>query len=330
MTIWSMLAAYMRICGDVSRVDFSVAPRRTWRRTGRALLMPDPRLRAQRGGWRTGLAMFLALATSACTADSRQHVYIAGDSTASQYAPEHAPQAGWGQALAYYLNDDVVVDNRASSGRSSKSYVDEGRWKDVISDVRDGDIVLISFGHNDARDDSPQRFTRPQGEYRDNLKRFAHDVLNKNAHPVILSPVARRLWESSVMVETHGLYRANAQIAAREANASFIDLSHRSLTYFEGLGEAPSKRDFLWLQPDAERARFPQGVEDNTHFSELGACGVARVIALALRALPATASVVADHVRVDEADPAASIPTANGPAQRPASVRHCAANLPRD
>lgn len=255
----------------------------------------------------------------ACTADSRQRVFIAGDSTASHYERKYAPQSGWGQALGFYLRDSIVVDNRASSGRSSKSFLAEGRWDDLVSDVRAGDVVLISFGHNDARRDSPRRFTTPDGEFRENLERFAREVRERKATAVILSPAARRLWEGPIMVRTHGLYASNAQIAARAADALFVDLSFLSLTYFEALGAEATKQDFLWLAPDTTRQRFAQGVEDNTHFSELGACGVARVIARALAAAPETAALV-EALRIDD-DP-------NGP-RRPLSVESCAASLPR-
>ena len=96
-------------------------------------------------------------------------IIIAGDSTAADYPLERAPQIGWGQVLDYYLPDDVEVINLAVNGRSTKSYVDEGRWDALIDEVGAGDIVLISFGHNDSRDDAPERYAAPEGAYRENL-----------------------------------------------------------------------------------------------------------------------------------------------------------------
>ncbi len=126
--------------------------------------------------WRATLIVPFTLYCVACTADPRQRVLIAGDSTASFYSAKYAPQTGWGQTLRYFINDNVVIINHASSGRSTKSFIDEGRWKDVLRDVRPGDIALISFGHNDARDDTPKRYTHPDTDFRDNLARFAKDV----------------------------------------------------------------------------------------------------------------------------------------------------------
>lgn len=236
-------------------------------------------------------------------------VWIAGDSTASDYPAERAPQVGWGQALPYYVSDTVVVMNRAVSGRSTKSFIDEGKWNAMVDEIIPGDVVLISFGHNDSRDDAPERYTQPEGEFRDNLIRFAENVLAKDGIPVILSPAARRLWEGPAMVETHGLYAQNARIAADTAGVEFIDLSNLSIAYFEAFGREGTKADFLWLSPESGSARFPDGVEDNTHFTGLGACGAAYVIATALTNTSAGKTLVdPDRLSPDHGENAANRP----------------------
>ena len=219
-------------------------------------------------------------------------VLIAGDSTAADYPAERAPQIGWGQVIDYYLADDVTVLNRAVNGRSTKSYIDEGKWAALMDEMLPGDLVLISFGHNDSRDDAPERYAAAEGAYRENMVRFASDVKARGGVPVMLSSPARRLWEGPAMVETHGIYRRNAQIAAEEAETDFIDLSQLSLDYFETLGQAETKKDFFWMSVEqleqhlpGHLERYPQGIEDNTHFKEIGACGVARIVAANLGAL---------------------------------------------
>lgn len=265
------------------------------------------------------LAVTMLTCSGAGVAGDLNRVLIAGDSTAASWVQSRAPQAGWGQALGYFLADDVDVLNRAVSGRSTKSFIDEGKWEALVAEVRAGDVVLISFGHNDSRDDAIARYTQADGEYRANLVRFARDVESKGALPVILSPVARRLWEGPAMVETHGLYALNSRIAADTAPTLFIDLSNLSVAYFETLGREGTKADFLWLTPENANARFPDGVEDNTHFSALGACGVAYVIATGLSDSSATRTLVkANRIDPDSAGTA-------GP--RPESVLDCAAAL---
>lgn len=261
------------------------------------------------------VGLILALHPAA-RAEAKPRVIIAGDSTASSYPQPRSPQAGWGQVLGYFLHHDVVVVNLAVSGRSSKSFIDEGKWDALLREIRSDDIVLISFGHNDSRDDAPARYTRPEREFRANLVRFAREVDARGAHPVILSPAARRLWEGPAMVETHGLYALNAKLAANEAPAAFIDLSNLSLAYFETLGREGTKKDFLWLSPASGNARFPDGVEDNTHFTALGACGVARIVAMSLAGLQLVGPVI-DRQRIgDGPEPGSGL--------RPAAVTACA------
>ncbi len=275
--------------------------------------MADRRHVAVLSGWVA--AGILSTAVFPATADDMPtaRILIAGDSTASDYPDERAPQAGWGQALPYFVREGVPVLNRAVSGRSTKSYIDEGKWESLVGEIRAGDLVLISFGHNDSRDDAPERYAAPDGAYRDNLVRFAADVRSRGGTPVIVSSAARRLWEGPAMVETHGLYALNSAVAADEAGVAFIDLAILSLAYFETLGREGTKRDFLWLSPEQGNARFPDGVEDNTHFTELGACGVARVIAAAL-----APDAVVDSRRI-------GLDGTGG--ERPASVIACAAAL---
>ena len=247
-------------------------------------------------------------------------ILIAGDSTAADYPVTRKPQIGWGQVLDYYLNEDVVVLNRAVNGRSTKSYIDDGKWEALVAEIEPGDLVLISFGHNDSRDDAPERYAPADGSYRENMALFASDVTWAGGHPVILSSAARRLWEGPAMVETHGAYRENAGHAAEQSGARFIDLSQLSLDYFETLGQDETKTDYFWMSPEdlAEELsghleRYPQGVEDNTHFREVGACGVARIIAYEL----AGYTRYVDETRFDE--------RAADEAGRPADVLKCAA-----
>ena len=213
---------------------------------------------------------------------SISRIVIAGDSTAADYPDYRAPQTGWGQALPYFLGSDVEVLNLAVNGRSTKSYLDEGRWAELIAQTGPGDLVLISFGHNDSRDDDPARYTAPLGAYQDNLRRFVEDVRSTGARPMIVSPAARRLWEGPAMVETHGLYAHAAEHAAILESADFINLSILSLAYFEGLGREESKRDFFWVTRRHWETGELETLEDNTHFTYLGACGVAFVVAGAL------------------------------------------------
>ena len=101
-------------------------------------------------------------ATGTAHAAHRQRtLYIAGDSTAAQKYADAAPETGWGMALPFFLNKGLSVANHAVNGRSSKSFVDEGRLDVILGLIKPGDFLLIQFVHNDEKSDDPTRYTEP-------------------------------------------------------------------------------------------------------------------------------------------------------------------------
>src|SRR3954447_14967760 len=116
-------------------------------------------------------------------------IFMAGDSTMAIKQPDKRPETGWGEMLGKYFKDGTAkIDNRAMNGRSTKSFISEGRWQAIINDVQKGDYVLIQFGHNDESKDKGERYT-PLEDYRNNLTRFVEEVRAKGANPVLLTPV---------------------------------------------------------------------------------------------------------------------------------------------
>ena len=119
-------------------------------------------------------------------------IFMIGDSTMANKSLEGGnPERGWGQMLPGYLSEEIRVDNHAVNGRSSKSFIDEGRWEKVISQVTKGDYVFIQFGHNDEKPD-PKRYTSPGGTFDDNLRRFVNETRAKGGIPVLFNSIVRR------------------------------------------------------------------------------------------------------------------------------------------
>ena len=99
-------------------------------------------------------------------------IFTIGDSTmANKNLYGGNPERGWCMVLPGFFSEDIRVDNHAANGRSSKSFISEGRWAKVISQVKKGDYVFIQFGHNDEKADST-RHTDPGTTFDDNLRRF--------------------------------------------------------------------------------------------------------------------------------------------------------------
>lgn len=210
-------------------------------------------------------------------------VFIAGDSTASAYPPERAPRQGWGQALGERFDPRVAVVNRAVSGRSTRSFIDEGHWDRLVAELAPGDWVLIQFGHNDQKAEDPRRFADPATTYRENLARFIRDVRARGAHPVLLTSVARRRFRDGRMVDTHGAWPPAMKAVAAAEGVPLLDLDAVTRARFTAVGEEGSKRHYLHVTAAEGFPAYPEGAADDTHFRAEGARLVAGMVAGAIR-----------------------------------------------
>lgn len=232
-------------------------------------------------------------------------IFIAGDSTASSYNRARAPQTGWGMLLPCALDGTVRVDNRATAGRSTKSFMAEGRLDRIANDIRAGDVLLIQFGHNDATILKPERYARADSDFQINLLRFIGTARRVGAYPVLLTPVARRAFTGATADESFPAYAAATRQVARDTNTPLIELGRQGAAWLTQAGPDRSKALYLHFPPGA-RAAFPRGIADDTHFSEAGARGMAAIVARALRGLNLPVSA---HVRADIAAPGITAPT---------------------
>ena len=211
-------------------------------------------------------------------------VYLAGDSTLAEKADDKRPETGWGEYLQSQFDERYVkIENHAQNGRSTKSFIDEGRWQKIVDKLKRGDYVFIEFGHNDEKLDKPNVGAAANGEYRENLLRMVKDVRAKKAFPVLLTSVARRKFDDSgKLVATHGEYPNAMRKVAAEMKVPLIDMEQKSSAILTKFGAEDSKNLFLQLKPKAH-PNYPEGVEDNTHFSAFGAEQMARAAADGIR-----------------------------------------------
>ena len=91
----------------------------------------------------------------ACGPEKPIHVFMIGDSTMADKPLEDNPERGWGQLFPEYFDENVVVANHAVNGRSTKSFISEGRWQVVLDSLGAGDVVFMQFGHYDTHGDYP-------------------------------------------------------------------------------------------------------------------------------------------------------------------------------
>ena len=203
---------------------------------------------------------------------------LAGDSTCTEYPASAAPQNGWGQNLAAALGGDVRVDNFAIGGESTKSFIDEGKWANLVADIVSGDIVLIQFGHNDEKDDEAHH-TDPSTTYKENLTKMINDTKAKGGTPVLLTSICRRYFHSNGNPQrTHGDYPQAMRDLATATNTALIDTEEETYQWLLRLGPEGSEPYYVMDKRDASAM-------DNTHLTVEGAQAVAAMIVQGLREL---------------------------------------------
>lgn len=253
------------------------------------------------------LAALALLILTASTTQKVTTVFIIGDSTAAKKdLSTGSPERGWGMALQCFFDEAFIrVDNHAVNGRSSKSFIDEGRWQKVLDRLQPGDYVIIQFGHNDEKPKA-DRHTDPGSTFDYNLAKFVRETRERGGIPILMNPVVRRnfakkparndddealrsttfkdapkLAEGDSLIDTHGLYRIAPRDVAQRMHCLFVDANQITHDLEQSLGAEGSKRLHMWYKP-GEHPALPDGRQDNTHYNIYGAHQVARLLAEAL------------------------------------------------
>jgi lysophospholipase L1-like esterase len=216
-------------------------------------------------------------------AKNRTTIFLAGDSTMSIKETKAYPETGWGMPFVYFWDSTVTVVNRAKNGRSTKTFINEGLWRSIYDEAGEGDYVFIQFGHNDEVPTKKSYTTKQEFEH--NLVKFIKESRSKNAIPVLLTPVARRKFDSTGHLEgTHEIYSQIVRDVAAGEKVPLIDVDKKSQALYQQFGPEYSKLLFLQLKA-GEHPNYPEGKEDNTHFNELGARLVAEIVLNEIREL---------------------------------------------
>lgn len=246
------------------------------------------------------LVLFLCvLFLSAYKDNDKITIFMIGDSTmANKDIRGGKMERGWGMMLKNFFTEDVIVDNHALNGRSSKSFISEGHWQKVVEKIKPGDYVFIQFGHNDEKDD-PKRHTDPGTTFDENLRKFVKETRMRGGIPVLFNSVVRRIFtnsttavadddtrsnssaglvEGDTLVDTHGDYLLSPRNVARELDVPFVDANKITHDLEQGLGPDKSKKLHMWYLPN-EIPSLPKGRQDNTHYNVYGAYVVAGLLA---------------------------------------------------
>ena len=207
-------------------------------------------------------------------------IFICGDSTAASYAPERAPIVGWGQLLGSHVPGAEII-NRAMAGRSTKSYLAEGRLQAIEKELQAGDLLLIQFTHNDGSD-LVWRHTDPYTSFTDNLAIFVDTARLRGAIPVLMTPIPRRSWQNGELVDLHGDYPKAIRRLAMLRNVPLLEILEPGMTHLRQLGDEESRKLYMHVEPGVY-PDYPNGNVDDTHTRHAGADLYARLAAEALR-----------------------------------------------
>lgn len=230
------------------------------------------------------LVAILSMNSIVYTQQTCIHVFMAGDSTMankplyksvydtimSDSIPFPFLEKGWGQLLPQFFNEKVIIKNYAQNGRSTRTFIEQGWWDSIITQVKSDDYVIIQFGHNDSAVDRPDRYTCP-ADYVKNLTRFVEETRSKGAKPIICTSVARRKFDKQGnFKDSHGEYIQLARQVAKKENVPLIDMYEKSKTVLIQIGDKASEKLFMLVDKGGSPL-YPQGYIDDTHFRKTGA-----------------------------------------------------------
>ena len=203
--------------------------------------------------------------------------HLAGDSTVAACGPAEYPMSGWGAHLDPHV--DAPVRNLAFGGATTQTFFEQ-KWDELIGGVGEGDTVVIQFGHNDQKIlelDS-------RGGYTENLRRMVAETHERGAVAVLCTSCERRWFIGEKVEPTHGDYPNAVRDLAHELDAPLIDLTVFTTWLYEDAGSEGSIAYLTHLEPGTHE-KWPDGLQDNTHFHERGAQKIAAFVGRSLRAI---------------------------------------------
>ena len=205
-------------------------------------------------------------------------IYWAGDSTVAKNTCETWPQTGIGQEFHRFLSGNVQVENYAQNGRSTKSFIEEGRLEAIAAQIGAGDFLFIQFGHNDEKPEDLTRYADPEVGFPENLGKFVAVAREHGATPVIITPVTRFNRNRPGMLYKHDLWAEAARRTGEKLGVAVIDLTALSERLVDSMGAAAQTTYFMNL-PSGVYPHFPNGQKDNTHLQPAGAVAFGALIA---------------------------------------------------
>jgi fibronectin type 3 domain-containing protein/lysophospholipase L1-like esterase len=204
-------------------------------------------------------------------------VFVASDSTAAAYSRFQYPLTGWGDRLSYFLTDDVIIDDLAQAGRSSKSFIEEGWLDTIVNRIRTNDYLFVMMAINDSAS-TGNRKTDPATTFKAYLRLYVNAARSHGAIPVFVTSQTKRTFDIwGRFFNSVGGYPQAMRDFGRELNVPVIDLNQKSIAYFTQVGPNETTNLFMYFPPGMYPA-WPNGDADYIHFQDRGATALAKLV----------------------------------------------------
>ncbi len=202
-------------------------------------------------------------------------IIMLGDSTCAIKTPEARPETGWGEEFYRFVKPDWTILNYAKNGRSTRSCLKEGIFKEALMNAGEGDWALIEFGHNDQKTDD--RGTDAFTTYIANLKYMASSLTAKGVSVIFITSVPRRIFRDGRLVDTHKDYIAAMKAAGHQAGVPVLDITIPVMLSLAVMGDDESRKYYMNFQPGLY-PNYPEGRNDDTHLRKEGALWISSFV----------------------------------------------------
>jgi lysophospholipase L1-like esterase len=222
-------------------------------------------------------------------AGNKPTIYLIGDSLVQTYRSSYYPMTGWGQMLPEFFTKDVNIENRAIGGRSTLNFMNQGRLNDVLINVRPGDYVFITFGHNDGGGVKGRACS--VADYKRYLKDYyVEGVRQRGGNPVLVTLGNQNIFtKNGEVIQSYPDYVNAMREAAKEKECPLIDLNEKSKAFFKAVYDKYGSQALKDIVFNCSRAGIYQnyldGGGDSTHFQTYGATRLAEFVAEGVKEL---------------------------------------------
>lgn len=211
-------------------------------------------------------------------------IYFIGDSLSADYNSDAYPQVGYAEIIRKYKADDVVFINASRQGCSTKSFIEQNRFKIVEDSISKDDLLIVQFGNNDEKLNDPLRYTNKDKEFLENLEFFYQTARKKEALCIFMTSPTRCTFEDGKIKDSHLGYPQAMMDFCKKNEYICVDLNELTINLYNQIGQEEALKYHLVYKGGIYK-RFPDEINDTSHYNYDGAEMVTRLALLSLETI---------------------------------------------